>query len=756
MNNSQHNEPSLGFSLGDVYFVIFRHKWKILLMMLLGVAAATAFYLVRQPPYQSEAKLLVRYISESRGQSPMENNNSQVTPVLDLGRAVLNSEVEILNSFDLAKEVATNIGPDRILAKAGGGNDPIRAAFIVAGGLTVDVGQDTSVIHLTFKNHDPDLVQPVLSEIIKDYLEMHTEVHKSAGISYELLTEETSQLKMLIAQTADELQSAKTNAGIVDIADSQKAYSDEIAHIRAEILQTEADLAEHQAILDRQANKLAVAPTTEVSTSAPPAAISVPPDQLDNYRAICSRLAGLQKKEDDYLSQEGYTEENKLVIEVRSQIAEVTKQKTALESKYSSLAETAAVTPTLAAAPMVDTTETQRGLALPARLKVLEAQLAQVQSDAAKLDLAEIKIADLQRRQDIQEKDYQSFASSLDEARIDEALGPGQVSDIKTIQAPAPPYKDLKKFRKNLVTLLAAGLIGGLGWAFLIEFYLDNTIKRPVDVQSKLKMRFFLAIPDLNQNGHRRLAPKERRLIQYSGPAGEGAESAVGAAGTDNTVNLTTPWVVDPALSSFSDALRDRLVVYFESINLTRTPKLVAVTSTNQGSGVSTIAAGLAASLSETGDGRVLLVDMNLEQGAVQQFVHGKPGCKLDDALEGGSRENALVQENLYVVAENSIIERLPRVLPKRFASLVPKLRASDYDYIIFDMPPVSPTSVTSRLAGFMDKVLLVVESEKTDRGVVQHANALLAQSKASVSVVLNKTKKYIPSRLQKDFNSDV
>jgi Mrp family chromosome partitioning ATPase len=171
---------------------------------------------------------------------------------------------------------------------------------------------------------------------------------------------------------------------------------------------------------------------------------------------------------------------------------------------------------------------------------------------------------------------------------------------------------------------------------------------------------------------------------------------------------------------------------------------------------VSTIAAGLAASLSETGDGRVLLVDMNLEQGAAQQFIHGKPSCKLDDALVSDKRENAMVQENLYVVSEFTNADLLPRALPKRFASLVPKLKASDYDYIIFDMPPVSQTSLTLRLAGFMDNVMLVIESEKTDREAVQQASALLAQSKANVTAVLNKTRKYVPARLHHDLNPDV
>ena len=69
-------------------------------------------------------------------------------------------------------------------------------------------------------------------------------------------------------------------------------------------------------------------------------------------------------------------------------------------------------------------------------------------------------------------------------------------------------------------------------------------------------------------------------------------------------------------------------------------------------------------------------------------------------------------------------------------------------------MPPVSQLSITPRLAGFMDMVLLVVESEKNDREVVQGACNMLADSKAHVGVILNKTRTYVPSRLLQELMS--
>jgi Mrp family chromosome partitioning ATPase len=189
-------------------------------------------------------------------------------------------------------------------------------------------------------------------------------------------------------------------------------------------------------------------------------------------------------------------------------------------------------------------------------------------------------------------------------------------------------------------------------------------------------------------------------------------------------------------------------------------PDLTAATGLNE-SAVRTalgdlVAAGLAASLSETGEGNVLLVDMHVENGVAHDFHHGKLACGLDDALEVEKRSEAMVQDNLYMVREaangkTANGDKLPRVLPKRFNHLMPRLKASDYDYIIFDMPAISQISVTARLSRFMDMVLLVVESEKTDRDIVKRATTLLSEPNTNVGIILNKSRAYVPRLLQQE-----
>jgi len=79
-------------------------------------------------------------------------------------------------------------------------------------------------------------------------------------------------------------------------------------------------------------------PTNE-TIGEPSAKISS--EQYDAYRRICARLVMLNSKEDDFLTQQGFTEENVLVKEVRSQIANAQKIKTQLEEKYPPLASLA-------------------------------------------------------------------------------------------------------------------------------------------------------------------------------------------------------------------------------------------------------------------------------------------------------------------------------------------------------------------------------------------------------------------------------
>jgi uncharacterized protein involved in exopolysaccharide biosynthesis/Mrp family chromosome partitioning ATPase len=742
MNNSRPIEPSTGISLGDIYFVLFRHKWKIILLSLAGFAAAAAVYFFEPPLYHSQAELLIKYVPAAT-QLTLAGDNQRVLVPDSSGNDIINSEIQILTSLDLAEEAVTNIGASNILVGAGSAANPISAAVFVRNNLqAAPADKGGSVIVVTFSSPNPQMVQPVLQEIITDYLQKNYEIHSAGGQFEDALTMEQSALSVKLNATAQQLADLKNKANIISLDDSRKDLADQISKIRGNIWEAQAELSGYEAAMKQMEGSQSL---KQKATNAPPV---VPPDQVDAYNSLCANLDALRKKEQGYWVQ-GFAKSNALMQEVEGQIAGAEKTKTDLEKKYPQIAHLAAGAPaSSAAAPATDAqTEITQVTSLQAKIKAWDEQLNALQVQATNLNNLAPSISQLEQAQAIQQANYQNLSVSLERSHIDQALDTGKSPNIKWVQTPTPPSQDWTKTYKKIAMLAFGGILAGLALAFLTELYLDRTVKRPSEVEAKLKLPLFLSIPDVSRNGHaRRLpAPPPRQLRLENAEDGDKPAPDGGLE-----VALLEQ---NPALQSYCEALRDRLIAYFDVKGLTHKPKLVAVTSADRRAGVSTLAAGLAASFSATGDGNVLLVDMNLENGAAQQFYKGEAVCGLDAALQSETKGDALVQENLYVVngTGNSKNDDLPRVLPKRFAGLVPKFKASEYDYIIFDLPPVSQTSVTPRVARFMDMVLLAIESEKTDRDIVRRASDQLVEFGGTVGAVLNKTRKYVPNRLHQE-----
>ena len=748
-DESAETRPS-GFSLKDVYYVFFRHKTMVLVGLFLGIASSVAVYFYKPPKYQSIAVLFVRYVVE-QGSKTLDPaaNDSQIKSPDSGGGGIIGTERVILASFDSAKEVAAIIGPEKILAKVGGGTNQLQAAGVITGDLATEaMGND--MIKVTFEHPDPALVQPVLRQLITNYFYRHYEFHQPGGFD-EVLEKRAEELSVSLKQTEDKLTKLKRDAGVSSLEETKKAYSDQISKVRADLSAAQAELAGEKAALSEPVDS----PRENTNTTV--IEPKVPSDKVDEYRNLSARLDSLHKQENEYLVH--YPEGSVFVISVRERIADLEKLRRKLEENYPSLAKSsvlaAGASGSSSSSSHVDPSlEPGRRVAgLEAKVSELKKQLDDLHAEATKVDEAEPEIVRLQRERDLLDKNYNYCKTSLEQSKANQALGAGKLSNIGLVQEPSPPAKDYKKTLKRMGIAFAFWFFGGVGLAFLIELVLDHSVRRSEEIPTKLRLPLFLTIPLLN---HQRQAVRLGRTEGASagpeggGPGSEGA-SVVDTRSVDRPVPTTaSPPEAHNGLRAYYDALRNRLITYFEMNNMTHRPKMIAITSCSKGAGVTSTASGLAATLSETGDGNVLLVDMNSGQGAAHPFYRGKPACGLADVLEAGKRSSASAGAgNLYLASVGGAKETLPCSLPERFTDLVPKLKMSDYDYIIFDMPAVSQTSVTSMVATYMDLVLLLIESEKTNRALVEQAGSLLAESKVNVKAVLNKYRRYVPDSLQ-------
>jgi uncharacterized protein involved in exopolysaccharide biosynthesis len=217
-------------SLSDIYYTLFRHKWRILLCTLAGAVLAAAIYFLHPPPYRSEAKLFVRYVvTDGRAPAPPGDEAKAKSPDKS-GETILDSEQEILTSLDLSRQVAEVVGPERILGD--GLADLDSAAASVRKSLTVEIPPQSSIIRIEYRHPDPDVVQPVLRELIARYLKLHVDIHRATGMVGEFLGQETEQLRGRLARTEAELRDTTKKAGVISIDDARREAADETARLQ--------------------------------------------------------------------------------------------------------------------------------------------------------------------------------------------------------------------------------------------------------------------------------------------------------------------------------------------------------------------------------------------------------------------------------------------------------------------------------------------------------------------------------------------
>ncbi|MEI8037521.1 MAG: Wzz/FepE/Etk N-terminal domain-containing protein [Verrucomicrobiota bacterium] len=740
----------------DVLFVLCKHKWKILFLSALGCGAAAAVFFKQIPMYQSQAKLLVRYVLERGSVDPYE---AQTSPGGRPGNDIINTEIEILTSMDLALAVAEKIGVDTLCPESDGRASISDAANTILGKLEVVIGQSNNVLHVIYGNPDPELSKQVLREIVALYFEKHLEIHRSAA-AFDMVAKQTEDVRQRLKLTEQKLNQLRTDSGILSLADATGALSSQRTKTQEDLMRAKADFAELQANIDALAKvsgEAAVA-TGDDRPNNPNASsggggikdpvATAPPQLITEYRAVLELLAFLQKR--DLELRIKFKAGNRLLTLNQQQIATYDAKRLALLVQYPDLA---------AAAVMLDKDpqnpkwnllgEKARLAALCAKIDVYNTYLKEIGTQFGLQYTIGAQIEEVDRRKQMEEAEYRSLEVNLKNAKIDQTLDPSRMPNITVVQQPTEPVKTYDgKIKKLIMGLAGGGIAGGIGLAFLIELVFNRRVHRPIEIQTRLQLPLLLSIPYIprKERGGSLLAHDPDPLRLGTSEADEAA-----AAVPQEQTRQVTPRKPDHFILPYSETIRDRILFNFEVNNVTHKPKLVAVTGLSEQAGTSTIAAGLAKAFAEIRGMKVLLVDLSAFHPEESPLFGQIPRHSLHAALHLARhtqfRDNP--QKLYYASASARRDDRgLSTFSPLHLHELMPHLQASEYDYIIFDMPPVEQTSRTMTMAGMMDKVLLVLDAENTNRDGLIWGYGELIKGKADVSCVFNKNRTHTPGWL--------
>ncbi|MEH7308187.1 CpsD/CapB family tyrosine-protein kinase [Neobacillus drentensis] len=197
---------------------------------------------------------------------------------------------------------------------------------------------------------------------------------------------------------------------------------------------------------------------------------------------------------------------------------------------------------------------------------------------------------------------------------------------------------------------------------------------------------------------------------------------------------------VDPK-SPISEQYRTiRTNIQFSSVD--KEMKAIMVTSSGPGEGKSTTAANLAVTFAQLGK-KVLLVDADLRKPTVHHTfgINNLFGFTTvltkQKTLEKTVLETSV--QDLYILTSGPIPPNPAELLSSKSMEQFIEDAKSQFEYVIFDTPPLLAVADPQILANQCDGSIMVVYSEKTEIDLAKKAKELLehAQSKL-LGVVLN------------------
>lgn len=337
----------------------------------------------------------------------------------------------------------------------------------------------------------------------------------------------------------------------------------------------------------------------------------------------------------------------------------------------------------------------------------------------------------LKREVDLNRSIHDSLLQRMKEMTVAAGLKTGNIRIVDPAEVPTVPSAPRRLH--TLALGMLAGLVLGVA-AALVRTALDSSIRTPAVANRVLGLQTLALVPSMRgaRFGLSRGAPRRHGLA--SGHHGTTpSRSAPGAA-----IELVT---LAPDPTPGSEAYR----IFRTALLLLKAdppPRRILFTSSIAGEGKTSTAINTCISLAQAGK-TVALVDADLRCPRVHKVVglSGKIGLStyLESAVSLQSVGVTALHRNLWVVPGGPLPASPSELLgADRMRDALEELTAR-FDYVVLDSGPTLPVPDALILSSLVDGVVLVVDSSRTARELVQAARERLDQAGARMlGVVLN------------------
>lgn len=349
---------------------------------------------------------------------------------------------------------------------------------------------------------------------------------------------------------------------------------------------------------------------------------------------------------------------------------------------------------------------------LQRELFLIDENLGKLDSETSRLPEQQLRLMRLQRTVETFKKIH---AMLVEKRQENDVLIFSQKNNIRLIDRGLVIRTAIYP-KKSIV--LAGSVFGSLALSFLVIFlieYLDNTVKSE-DELKQYSLNKLGVVPNIPQKDSDTKKVQNSRTFIYNEPRSIVAESF--------------------------RSIRTNLLFQMRKKGEEKGKTSILLTSCGPQEGKSTTICNLAICLAEQGK-KTVIVDADLRRPVVHSVFGGDKNIGFSNFLYGEKTVEEILNkteiENLFTVNSGLIPPNPSELLSlPEVDNLIDQLEAN-FDFVLFDTPPIIAVTDASVLASKVDATALVIRASKTDRDMIpESVTKLTAFENNLMGCVLN------------------
>jgi polysaccharide biosynthesis transport protein len=668
------------------YWLVLKRRWPIALATLagcLGLAAAGAYW--QKPTYEAQGRLLV----QSNRTNSLTGVGDKIGSLESLKREgnPMDTQAVVIQSFPLVQQVIDKL---QLQDKKGQPLHPLDLQ------LKVEPIAGTDVLKVSYNAKDAQQAANVVNQLMQAYINNNIENNRTeVGAAGGFLEEQLPRAKAELDRASEALRQFRSDNGIVELDKESIATVDMLKGLADQNNQAQtllADLAAQQTALSNQAGIPLNEAVNAASLSQSP---GVQAALLDRQRVESLLAIERTRYRDDHPN-----------------VAVLIRQVNALDQI---LGDRITATNGTEASTNIQMSTLQQGLVsnyiqLEAQrqgllnkiavLNDLQANFKQRADDIPNLNKGQ---DDLNQRRALAKKSYETLRTKLEDARIAESQ---TVGNARIIQPAIAPVVAANKNR-NMLLLGGSGLglMLGIAAAFWADLA-DRSLKSVKEAQTLFGYTLLGVIPRF-------------RL----------------AEGPDVFSGISPRVVVANAPRSIVHEAYRMLQANLKFTSFDRKVKTIVITSAVPGEGKSEVAANLAATLAQSGK-TVLLIDADMRSPSQHHLWGMVNGVGLSNVIVEPEHLNDALQsvtQNLTVLTAGVMPPDPITLLESESMHQMLQKFSQNYEYILFDSPPLAGMADAAVLGKIANGVLMVARPGTVTYSSAAAAKDLLRRSGAHV-----------------------